>query len=327
MMALMITLVPHIVMSVLMFAIPHLTRREVLFGLVVPPDFRSQPEARSAIRSFRLAVAIPALIGAVSIPLLISRFVAVGILAPMITIAAGFTSFVMQNRRLARFAVTPEPIRELELSDEPERLPWFAWLGFAPLLFLGAVAMYLHANWDRIPERRPVHWGLDGQPNRWVDRSVQGVYGPLILAAEMMLWLFGFALAIWYGSRRSEPLRKPALTVFLVLQWVLAVTIPGSALQSMLGIPVQVLVAVPIAIIAFTVVYLIKKNRQSIGPVDPTPRECWKGGILYYNPNDPVLFVGRRDGAGFTLNIANPWSWVVIGSPLLILGLQALTMH
>ena len=50
------------------------------------------------------------------------------------------------------------------------------------------------------------------------------------------------------------------------------------------------------------------------------PNECWKGGILYYNPNDSAIFVGRRDGAGFTLNMANPWSWAVLGSPLLLMA-------
>ena len=97
--------------------------------------------------------------------------------------------------KLKPFAVQPQPVRELELSAEPERLPWFAWLGLVPLLFLAAAALYLHAHWDDIPLRRPVHWGLDCQPNRWADRSFRGVYGPVIFGAAMSLWLFGFALA------------------------------------------------------------------------------------------------------------------------------------
>jgi uncharacterized membrane protein len=53
--------------------------------------------------------------------------------------------------------------------------------------------------------------------------------------------------------------------------------------------------------------------------VDPTPNECWKGGMIYDNPNDAALFVARRDGVGFTSNMGNPWSWVMLGSiPVLI---------
>lgn len=34
-----------------------------------------------------------------------------------------------------------------------------------PLGMLAATALYLHANWLRLPERVPVHWGIDGAPN------------------------------------------------------------------------------------------------------------------------------------------------------------------
>ncbi|PYS22236.1 MAG: hypothetical protein DMG11_26985 [Acidobacteria bacterium] len=63
-------------------ALPYLTRREILFGVVVPADFRSRPEGRRAIRGFRFAVAIPAIAGLISIALLNSRVVPVVILGP-----------------------------------------------------------------------------------------------------------------------------------------------------------------------------------------------------------------------------------------------------
>ncbi len=38
----------------------------------------------------------------------------------------------------------------------------------------------------------------------------------------------------------------------------------------------------------------------------------WLGGILYYNPNDPALLVPRRFGIGWTLNLGNPRSWLLL---------------
>ena len=303
-MILVIPLVAHLLMSLAMFALPHVTRREILFGVVLPADFRSRPEGRKAIREFRFAVLIPAIAGAVAIVLLGSRFIPVLLLAPMAMMLTGFITFVLQNQRLRQFAVQPQPIRELELSTQPERLPWFAWLGLAPLVFLAAAALYLHANWARVSP----------------DRSVRDMYGPLINAAEMTLWLFGGALATWYGSRRSEPLRRPAVGVFVTFGWMLALLLPGLAIQPLTKLPAPALVAPAMAIILFCLIYVIKKARDARGPLDPTPNECWKGGILYYNPDDPVIFVGRRDGAGFTLNLGNPWSWAVLGSPLVLMA-------
>jgi uncharacterized membrane protein len=322
----MILLLVHFLMSLMMFLLPHLTRREILFGVVLPADFRSHPEGRHAIHVFQRAVSIPALAGFIIIPLLGARFPAASMLASMTTILVGFTAFIIQNRKLRAFGLQHQPVRELELTGEPERLPRFVWLALVPMLIFAAIAVYLHLHWDSIPDRRPIHWGLDGQPDRWAERSFRGVYGPIILAAEMTLWLFGFALAVWYGARRSEPLRRPALTVFIVLTWVFALLMPGGTVQPLIRLPAVVPVALAMAVILSSVIYLIKKNRESRGPVDPTPNECWKGGILYYNPNDPVLFVGRRDGAGFTLNMGNRWSWIVIGSPLVIAASAFLVM-
>jgi uncharacterized membrane protein len=35
-------------------------------------------------------------------------------------------------------------------------------------------------------------------------------------------------------------------------------------------------------------------------------------GRLYFNRADPTLFVERRMGMGYTLNLGNPWSWLVM---------------
>ena len=50
---------------------------------------------------------------------------------------------------------------------------------------------------------------------------------------------------------------------------------------------------------------------------DGTPDAGWKGGFLYYNPNDPALLVERRMGIGWTLNMANRWSWLILGAVVL----------
>lgn len=312
----------HLLISLLMLTLPYVTRREILFGVVVPADFRTRTEGRQAIRSFQFVVAIGALAGGIMIALASSRFPAIGVLASGVTVGCGYAAFVAQNRRLKAFALQRPPVRELELSARPERLPWYGWVGLVPILLLAASALYLHNHWESLPERYPIHWNIDGQPDRWAERSAKGVYGPMIFGAEMDLWFFVFGLAIWYGTRRSEPLRKPALVAFSALGWVPALMFSGLALQPLVPVPMAAIVGGSVAIIASTVVYLIRRNRQARGPVDSTPNECWKGGILYYNPDDPVLFVGRRDGAGFTLNLANRWSWVVVISPLAI-GISA----
>jgi uncharacterized membrane protein len=270
---------------------------------------------------------IPAIAGAVAIVLLGSRFIPVLLLAPMTMLLAGMITFVSQNRELKAFAVQPRPVRVFELNSEPEQLPWFSWLGLVPLLLLLGVALYLHANWDSIPSRFPVHWDTNGNPNRWADRSVKGVYGSLLFGSEMVVWFFGFALAIWYGSRQSEPLRRPMVGFFVAIEWTFALTMAGVALGPLVHLPVGLIAVGGMPIILLGVIYLIKKANDPRAPVDPTPNECWKGGMIYYNPNDAALFVARRDGIGFTSNMGNPWSWVMLGSLPVLIAIGFLVLH
>ncbi len=171
----------HLLVSLLVLSIPNMTRSEILFGVVVPIDFRSSPESRRAIRIFRSLVAIPAMGGLISIAFWGARSAPWQPAFVIGTVLAGTVSFVAMNRKIKPFGVQPQPVRVAELNAEPERLPWFTWLGLVPLLLLAAAALYLNAHWDSIPARYPIHFDLNGNPNRWADRSIRGVYGPLFL--------------------------------------------------------------------------------------------------------------------------------------------------
>jgi len=182
-----------------------------------------------------------------------------------------------------------------------------------------AAGLYLNAHWDSIPARYPIHFDLNGNPNRWAERSIKGVYGSLFFGMEMVVWFFGFALAIWYGSRQSEPLRKPTVGLLVAVEWALALIMTGVSLGPLMHLPGGAIALSGLPIVLGAVIYLMKKSNDPRAPVDPTPNECWKGGMIYYNPNDAALFVARRDGVGFTSNMGNPWSWVMLASiPVLI---------
>ena len=46
---------------------------------------------------------------------------------------------------------------------------------------------------------------------------------------------------------------------------------------------------------------------------DATPDECWKLGLIYYNPDDPAWVVETRETRFLCgLNFGNKWSWVVL---------------
>ena len=166
----------YALISLIVFLLPNMSHPKLLFGVVVPDGFRATDEGKRAIKTFRTMVALSAVAGLLALALLGGSWFMVAIqVGPLVISAVSIAAFLRLNRRLKRFAVPVSPVRQLELAAEPDHLPRFAWLGWIPVLLLPACAVYLHMHWDSIPERFPVHWGLNGQANGWAERSVRGV--------------------------------------------------------------------------------------------------------------------------------------------------------
>jgi len=310
----------YLFMGALLFALPNMTRRELLFAVPVPRDFRESRAGRHAISVFRAVIACVVLAGVCAVLLSpVELLGAISLAVPAVLLLAGGITFYRQNRKLAPSAVQFSRPREAELTAGPEELPQFAWLAAGPFLVLAAAARFLYVNWDRIPARFAVHFNASGQPDRWVERTTKGVYGPLVFAAELSAWFAVMALAGWFGSRRSRS-RTVMLGGMIAIEYLMGFLFALIAVQPLLGIPVWMIAVSPIAVLAPLIIVMIRKMSEPSEPMDPTPNECWKAGILYYNPNDAVLFVEKRDGYGYTLNFSNPWSWALLSSLALVIA-------
>lgn len=299
-------------MGGLFFAIPNMTRRELLFAIPVPPGFRDGPVGRLAILMFRAIVAAVALAGISALLFSPNRFLdRTATVVPIAIVLAGGLGFYWQNRRMAPFAVQFALRHEVELTTLPERLPRFTWLAIVPFLVLTTAAAWLFFNWQRIPERFPMHFDATGQPNRWAERTIRGVYGPLVFGAGLCAWILITALASWFGSRRLRS-RSVMLGSLIAVQCLLGILFALIALQPLLGIPVWVIALSPIAFLVPLLTIMTRKLSEPSEPMDPTPNECWKASIFYYNPNDAALVVEKRGGLGYSFNFANRWSWVLL---------------
>jgi len=310
----------YVFVGALVFALPNMTRRELLFAVPVPPDFRASPAGRHAIRMFRLVVAAAAVAGACALLLAPAGLAnAMAGAMPIAISLAGAVAFWRQNRALAAAAQQYTRPREAEMTSAPERLPWYGWLAAGPFAILAAAAAWLALHWDRIPERFPVHFDVNGQANRWAARTIKGVYGPLFFGAEICAFILIMALAGWFGARRSRT-RPVMLGGAVAVEYLLGLMFALIALQAPLGIPVWAIALSPVAILIPLIIVMVRKMSEPWEPMDPTPNECWKADIFYYNPDDAALFVEKRDGLGFTLNFANRRCWMLLLCLVLVIA-------
>ena len=252
---------------------------------------------------------------------------------------------------MARHSVDPTSVDEAESARRGAAGPpgWTelpgGWaLQIGPFAALAAAALYLRSRWASLPQRFPIHWGLDGRPNGWANRNLAGVFGPLLISAVVagsMLLLAALLRRQPHRFRFTDPsaaaerrYRRAMLWALLATEylqvlvciWVSLLPLAAAAPGGTAGPPrIAPVIGLILAFVVVVTVILARIGRgQGIRPADGAPESCWKGGLFYVNPDDPSILVPKRIGIGFTLNFAHPMSWLILG--LSILGPLAVAL-
>ena len=68
----------------------------------------------------------------------------------------------------------------------------------------------------------------------------------------------------------------------VVAEWTTGLTFAGISLLPLLGPWGGMAGLITLPRIILSVIYLVKKSNEPRAVLDPTPNECWKGGMIYY---------------------------------------------
>ena len=312
-------------MGFLFYVTPRLARPGLLFGVTVDPAFARGEAARRIMCRYGIEIVAHS---AVALALMF----ALGPLAGICWLVFGSGwAFANAHRAAMPYASNIEnAIREAGLESEPEDSLFATILALAPLALLCMLAWYARSHWDQIPDPVPVHFGLRG-PDRWVARNPSAVYGMIgvigLLCAMMLLIRYGVRhwsrrVAIEGPAAQAETRFRRLVSGLLIAVEYLMVTIAWVALFA--TAQGAVILGIATVVLAVFLIFVLLRagqggNRMAPGgPVgDRTPDACWKWGMFYINPCDPALFVEKRFGIGYTVNLGNRWSWIFLVITLL----------
>jgi uncharacterized membrane protein len=234
---------------------------------------------------------------------------------------------------MARRAVTPRnqshPVvrtASLNAAEENER-GW--WLGLlSTLIPLSATASLLATHWQTIPQRFPTHWDLHGQPNGWANRTLPGVFGPLLFVSVLTLGM-GLLTELAARSSPGHPGRSTMIrttrTILIAVSWVITIMFCSTSLLPLTPNSKKFVPLLTIGCFVFIFgligysLYRSKGIAEAIAAGhNSTEGRFWKAGCFYYNPDDSALMVPKRTGLGYTLNFGRPASWLIFAAFLLI---------
>lgn len=321
-----------------------------------------RPEDGADIRWARMAQVVSvlsALTATVAFVLLgpeaAASWLALGNIVPTVVLLAGLI------RAVAQRAPTPPPSRYAVAIDEDglgvrDLLSPYLLVVHLGLLVSGSL-VFLRLR-PMLPDRVPMQFGFDGQVRRLGSPDELWMLGGLIAMNIGLVWLIGYGLAMErVALRPGEETRHLELQIerrqvlarmtegllttmsaALAVMW-LALTLngipqpplPASPFFWLSGTLIAAGLVVPLAL------YLPRLNRvqdrlREVGGSETlgTRADGWKaGGLIYYAPDDPALFVPKAVGIGQTLNMARPAAWILLlallAGPLLLVALFALT--
>lgn len=220
-------------------------------------------------------------------------------------------------------------------------------------LFLVLGVAFLAKHYPRLPESMPIHWNHRGIVDHFVEKSPWNVAKPLVYVSLMWVFLQLLQLSILHG-KNSLPSSNTARFLFLknkitfnfyrlidAIKIMLAMIFTGAALLplaivrypdikimalflgfSFLTSFILMVVLIIILLKNSAIHPLLQKEFGTASPAYNQEANYWKWGIFYVNPSDPVLWIERRDGLGWTLNIGHRksiyWIFGLISTPLLL---------
>jgi uncharacterized membrane protein len=329
------------VLAAVLLAIPMLSRREFMFGITVPGDLHAAPEGRAILHGYAIGIVADAgfcmaLVLATDLYLSGELQVLGMVAAPLVLLCAAAGAYLRARRQARPHAVAADRRREVDLGAAPRLLDVLprplAWHAL-PYLLLGAAALWLGLHWQEIPAVYPDHVGLSGEVDGYGDKSAASVFMPIVIGLVSMVLAHGVMLFGLMVRRLPDTLARARLLNLALLQLmiVLACLFAWVSLIPLLGIAsftgaigLAVFLGCLVATVLLPGITLIRglhriRAEMPAGRGDRTADAAWKLGQLYFNREDPSLFVEKRVGIGYTMNFAHPAAYVlVVGIVLLV---------
>ena len=294
----------------------------LFFGVTVAPSFAGSDAGRAVSARYRTAVIAWTV---VSLAVMAAGYgLGVSLLggAALILQAAVCTmTWIAAHRATLPHALASRTsIRRATLAPVGSALsPLLDLLGYALLVGAG---LLLLSRWEQIPERFITHWGTHG-PDGWGSRTPRDVFGPLVLGAVTttlfvaMRWIIHLTMPDGATPRAWATKRLTGLAL-VGASWMVAAIVATAALVPLTGGPGLVLAVVGLGLTSFTVALVIGLVHLTRLPPDPpgstTPDAAWRGGVFYVNPDDPAIWVPKRMGLGYTVNLAHRGGKLVLAA-------------
>lgn len=345
-MSYLIMFVIFVPILIIMVYIPYVTRKTESFGVSIPEEVYHSDELKAIRKRYAVQMGVFGLIVLVALSVLSAFFKrtpegiapAIALFVLLIGPFIVYLKFHYQMKRLkaqrdwkqARVEAIAADIgfRKYKLAFSNG---WFA----IPLIIVGGTAVMTMVFYDQFPNRIPMHYDFEGNVTNWAHKSYRTIWMFPALQIFMTV-LFAFINSMIARSRQeidaSNPEKSVQQNVIFRRRWSGFMIIMGTVMVLLFGF-IQFSLLVSLSPVWMTSVSFIAVSLMVIGAIvlsfstgqggsrvktakgrkgqkiNRDDDRYWKLGVIYFNPKDPSIWVEKRFGVGWTVNLAHPAGW------------------
>ncbi|QSB11841.1 DUF1648 domain-containing protein [Lysinibacillus fusiformis] len=348
----------YIMTLALQIVVPYIVRETIVFGVTVPDQKIKHPILAQLKKQYVQFVGgtgiVFLIIMIISYNQLapsesIQSIVLLSCLFSMLTVSMAVYWINHQKvstlKKQEQWGVNIKQVRAVDLTarSRDEMLPWSFFA--VPLGISVFLIVYTILHYDQMPNDIAVHWGPSGEADAWRNKTYfTAISLPLVmLMMQCMMWGITDSIkrsAIKLAVNRKEESLEDQLKTRKYMSWqILLISYALTALLTILQLSniypsmtvgyklLPVFILLLVVLLGSLLIYVVKKHKHKVRyeanidsqVMDVDEDRYWKGGLIYMNRQDPSVFVEKRFGVGWTMNLANPRGYIVIGLPFLLL--------
>jgi uncharacterized membrane protein len=329
--------------------IPYVTRRTESFGVSIPENEFDNEDLREMRKFFVKGSIATGVIFLVLVSYALIKFGENAFLitfAVLLETAVLFLLYYYLHRKMKAYKEDAQWIDRISHEINAEMNEQFMqekkgasplWFALYAVIIAVSIAVTLYV-YPSLPDMIPMQYDFDGNVTRYAEKSLSSAM--MIPGVNIFLALtFLLAYVMVVKAKRMIDPENPAesawriglfraawvnFSVFAGLIMVGSMTLLHFALLNMFSVVAATIIILAVSLlIVVWAIYLAFRYGQGGSRINRDRKKgtmlnvadddrYWKIGVLYFNRDDPALFVEKRFGVGFTVNFAKPVVWAII---------------
>ncbi len=214
-------------------------------------------------------------------------------------------------------------------NNKPKLLSNYWFLVY--VLFILLSVMLAVVRYPALPEQIPMHTNMAGEVDRYAPKSF-GIFMFMPMLQAVFTFIFLGINLLMARSALPKPntknnmyhtLLSPSLYIIglcMQMQFLCAQLIQLGIIKSQWILFSSLFVLVVIFAMVILLAVKARQGGNQFAHRAETDDSHWVLGLFYYDKGNPSIFVEKRIGLGFTVNLAHPLSWIALLVLLLLIG-------